>query len=206
MKWTRRKPARMCSTPTANTTCSSAIAAAATTAVGRTATASGTHRARTSIDWTRDDAKAGIDVSDEGWDAEMISYPHVFELDGKTYLAYLGDQVGRFGFGLAIAGRTGWVTAGHEVAEARQDFRSVAARAAERLRRVRTVAASARVRRLRADLLLDPRGRRAQRASTSVMSPSSIFAKTCAASCASRIVPSSRSAISAASTSTASSR
>ena len=55
------------------------------------------------VDWTRDDAKAGIDVSDEGWDAEMISYPHVFELDGKTYLAYLGDQVGRFGFGLAIA-------------------------------------------------------------------------------------------------------
>lgn len=51
--------------------------------------------------WTRDDARAGIDVSAEGWDAEMISYPHVFELDGKTYMAYLGDQVGRFGFGLA---------------------------------------------------------------------------------------------------------
>jgi predicted GH43/DUF377 family glycosyl hydrolase len=53
-------------------------------------------------DWVRDDAKAGIDVSEEGWDAEMISYPHVFELDGKTYLAYLGNQVGRHGFGLAI--------------------------------------------------------------------------------------------------------
>jgi hypothetical protein len=52
--------------------------------------------------WKRDDAKAGIDVSDKGWDAEMISYPHVFEVDGKTYMAYLGDQVGRFGFGLAI--------------------------------------------------------------------------------------------------------
>ena len=50
----------------------------------------------------RDDAKAGIDVSEEGWDAEMISYPHVFELDGKTYLAYLGNQVGRYGFGLAV--------------------------------------------------------------------------------------------------------
>jgi hypothetical protein len=33
----------------------------------------------------------------------MISYPHVFELDGKVYLAYLGDQVGRYGFGLALA-------------------------------------------------------------------------------------------------------
>jgi len=52
-------------------------------------------------DWVRDDSKAGIDVSEEGWDAEMVSYPHVFELDGKTYLAYLGDQVGRHGFGLA---------------------------------------------------------------------------------------------------------
>jgi len=54
------------------------------------------------IDWVRDDAKAGIDVSDAGWDAQMISYPHVFELDGSTYMAYLGDQVGRYGFGLAV--------------------------------------------------------------------------------------------------------
>ena len=54
------------------------------------------------IDWVRDDSKAGIDVSDQGWDAEMISYPHVFELDGKIYMTYLGDQVGRYGFGLAV--------------------------------------------------------------------------------------------------------
>lgn len=54
------------------------------------------------VDWVRDDSKAGIDVSDQGWDAEMISYPHVFELDGRTYMAYLGNQVGRHGFGLAV--------------------------------------------------------------------------------------------------------
>jgi len=53
-------------------------------------------------EWVRDDSKAGIDVSDQGWDAEMISYPHVFDVDGSTYLAYLGNQVGRFGFGLAV--------------------------------------------------------------------------------------------------------
>jgi len=53
------------------------------------------------LHWARDDSKAGIDVSEEGWDSEMISYPHVFELDGDTYLAYLGNQVGRYGFGLA---------------------------------------------------------------------------------------------------------
>jgi hypothetical protein len=52
--------------------------------------------------WTRDDSLAGIDVSDQGWDSEMVSYPHVFDVDGTTYLAYLGNQVGRGGFGLAV--------------------------------------------------------------------------------------------------------
>jgi predicted GH43/DUF377 family glycosyl hydrolase len=53
------------------------------------------------IDWRRDDAQVGIDVSDEGWDSEMISYPHVFALDGEIYMLYLGNSVGRFGFGIA---------------------------------------------------------------------------------------------------------
>jgi hypothetical protein len=51
--------------------------------------------------WVREDDRAGIDVSPEGWDAEMVAYPHVFALDGVTYLMYLGNQVGRHGFGLA---------------------------------------------------------------------------------------------------------
>ena len=51
--------------------------------------------------WHREDAKAGIDVGEDGWDSEMISYPHVFELDGQTLMFYLGNQVGRHGFGLA---------------------------------------------------------------------------------------------------------
>lgn len=54
------------------------------------------------LDWVRDDTKAGIDISEEGWDAEMISYPHVFEVNEKIYMAYLGNQVGRDGFGLAV--------------------------------------------------------------------------------------------------------
>ncbi|MEO7561433.1 MAG: hypothetical protein ABIT07_02505 [Ferruginibacter sp.] len=53
------------------------------------------------INWSRDDSKAGIDISAEGWDSEMVSYPHVFELDEAVYIFYLGNQVGRFGFGLA---------------------------------------------------------------------------------------------------------
>jgi len=52
--------------------------------------------------WTRDDSRVGIEVSEDGWDSEMISYPHVFELDCKIYMAYLGNQVGRHGFGLAV--------------------------------------------------------------------------------------------------------
>lgn len=53
------------------------------------------------VRWDRDDSKAGINVSESGWDSEMISYPNVFELDGETYMLYLGNQVGREGFGLA---------------------------------------------------------------------------------------------------------
>lgn len=53
------------------------------------------------VHWERNDSLAGINVSEEGWDAEMISYPHVFELDRSIYMLYLGNQVGRFGFGLA---------------------------------------------------------------------------------------------------------
>jgi len=51
--------------------------------------------------WTRDDTKVGIDISKEGWDDQSIAYPHVFELDGEIYMLYLGNEVGRYGFGLA---------------------------------------------------------------------------------------------------------
>jgi len=53
------------------------------------------------MNWHRDDSQTGIDISKEGWDSEMISYPHVFELDNKVYMFYLGNQVGKYGFGLA---------------------------------------------------------------------------------------------------------
>lgn len=51
--------------------------------------------------WTRDDENVGIDVSADGWDSEMMCYPHVFECDGKIYLLYNGNEFGRYGFGLA---------------------------------------------------------------------------------------------------------
>lgn len=52
--------------------------------------------------WTRDDRNVGIDVSEEGWDSEMLSYPFVFQSDGNVYMLYNGNEFGRFGFGLAI--------------------------------------------------------------------------------------------------------
>lgn len=51
--------------------------------------------------WKRDDPKAGIAVSENGFDNETIAYPHVFALDGAVYMFYLGNEVGRYGFGLA---------------------------------------------------------------------------------------------------------
>lgn len=53
------------------------------------------------LNWIREDDKAGIDVSENGWDSEMVSYPHILKLDGSIYMFYLGNQVGRNGFGLA---------------------------------------------------------------------------------------------------------
>jgi hypothetical protein len=55
------------------------------------------------IRWTRRDELAGIDVSDEGWDSEMIEYPHVIKAGGQKYLFYNGNGFGRSGFGYAIS-------------------------------------------------------------------------------------------------------
>ena len=53
------------------------------------------------ISWKRKDEIVGIDVSNEGFDNEMVAYPHVFETNGETYMLYLGNEVGRYGFGIA---------------------------------------------------------------------------------------------------------
>lgn len=54
------------------------------------------------VNWIRDDSKVGIAVSETGWDSETISYPNVFELDGSIYMLYQGNEIGRYGFGIAI--------------------------------------------------------------------------------------------------------
>jgi len=52
--------------------------------------------------WTRDDLKAGIDISNSGWDSDMLCYPHIFFCNEKVYLLYNGNEFGRYGFGLAV--------------------------------------------------------------------------------------------------------
>ena len=45
---------------------------------------------------------AGIDVSSEGWDSEMIEYPFVFDHKNQRYMLYNGNGYGKTGFGLAV--------------------------------------------------------------------------------------------------------
>jgi hypothetical protein len=54
------------------------------------------------LEWTRMDDRAGIDVSEEGWDSEMIEYPAVFDHRGERYMFYAGNQFGKTGFGMAV--------------------------------------------------------------------------------------------------------
>lgn len=52
--------------------------------------------------WTRKDNLAGIDVSSEGWDSEMISYPYLVTVGDKLLMFYNGNGFGRSGFGYAV--------------------------------------------------------------------------------------------------------
>ena len=126
------------------------------------------------IHWCAMTRKAGIDVSETGWDAEMISYPHVFEVDGTTYLAYLGDQVGRYGFGLAVLDGSLDRAPRMTVEEAGQGLRPDDGRPPGRLPGVRAGATGSGLRRLRPGLS-SPRDPLTPAASTGATSRSSIW-------------------------------
>jgi hypothetical protein len=44
-----------------------------------------------------------IDVSESGWDSEMVSYPSLLIHKNKMYMFYNGNGYGRTGFGVAIS-------------------------------------------------------------------------------------------------------
>jgi hypothetical protein len=54
------------------------------------------------IEWRRDDARAGIDVSGDGWDSEMVCYPYVHRDREHEYMLYNGNGYGRTGIGFAV--------------------------------------------------------------------------------------------------------
>lgn len=53
------------------------------------------------IHWDRMDERAGIDVSENGWDSEMVTYAHVYKYKGNKYMMYNGNGFGRSGIGYA---------------------------------------------------------------------------------------------------------
>jgi hypothetical protein len=56
---------------------------------------------RDGIRWQRKDEELHLDVSDSGWDSEMMYAASVFESSGRTYLFYNGNGTGATGFGYA---------------------------------------------------------------------------------------------------------
>lgn len=57
------------------------------------------------LTWTRKDRDSGIDVSESGWDSEMIEYPFVLDQNGQRYMFYNGNGYGKTGIGLAVLER-----------------------------------------------------------------------------------------------------
>ena len=53
------------------------------------------------ITWHRKDNDVGIDVSENGWDSSMISYPFILNHKNEKYMLYNGNDYGKTGFGIA---------------------------------------------------------------------------------------------------------
>jgi hypothetical protein len=55
--------------------------------------------------WARDEDLALPPGAAGEWDADMQCYPHVYEVQGRVFLLYNGNEFGRFGFGAAVLER-----------------------------------------------------------------------------------------------------
>jgi hypothetical protein len=53
------------------------------------------------VTWKRQDHLAGIDLSQDGWDSEMIAYPATIKIGNETFMFYNGNSFGKKGFGYA---------------------------------------------------------------------------------------------------------
>jgi hypothetical protein len=61
----------------------------------------GVARSEDGLTWERRGEPAGLSPSSDGWDSEMMAYPHPFEHRGRRYVVYNGNGFGRTGFGWA---------------------------------------------------------------------------------------------------------
>lgn len=53
------------------------------------------------LKWKRDDTKAGIELSENGWDSKMMAYPAIIKIRDKIIMVYNGNDFGSEGFGYA---------------------------------------------------------------------------------------------------------
>ena len=54
------------------------------------------------INWIRKDEEIGIDVSESGWDSQMIGYSSIVKYKDRVYMFYNGNNCGETGFGYAV--------------------------------------------------------------------------------------------------------
>lgn len=54
------------------------------------------------INWVRKDELSGINISEKGWDSQMISYPYVVKVNNNLLMFYNGNGFGETGLGYAV--------------------------------------------------------------------------------------------------------
>ncbi|MFZ1321219.1 MAG: hypothetical protein WAT71_06645 [Ignavibacteria bacterium] len=54
------------------------------------------------MNWKRMDDCIDLDVSENGWDFEMIEYSFIYDFNGNRYMLYNGNSFGKTGVGLAV--------------------------------------------------------------------------------------------------------
>ena len=53
------------------------------------------------LHWVRKDDQLGMALSAEGWDSRHLCYPALIECEGRVFMFYNGNDMGREGFGCA---------------------------------------------------------------------------------------------------------
>ena len=53
------------------------------------------------LEWTRRDEEIDLDVSEDGWDSNMVAYTSIFSYGDRVYMFYNGNDCGQTGFGYA---------------------------------------------------------------------------------------------------------